>query len=165
MAINDAIQVDQDDLYPFGVFVVGAVQEVRDWDRSTREQPQQEVERDEAGEPVLVDGLPQLHWQVEVMDGDPSLTRDRTFFVRMVSARRPVPPEPVAGLPVAPVELVGLQVRFKVNKQSCRGPWNGQPHQCRARLAVEVYATELASPTGSRASARATVGNGTGASG
>jgi hypothetical protein len=164
MAINGAIHVDPGEAFPFGLYVVGEVQQVKDWDRSTREQPQQLVERDEAGEPVLVDGLPQLHWQVEVMDADPSLTRDRTFFVRMVSARQPVPPAPAGDSPFAAVELVGLAVRFKLNKQSCRAPWNGQAHQCRARLAFEVYATDLVSPSGSKRSA-VTAGNGAGASG
>jgi len=168
MAINGAIRVEFDEVLPHGAYVVGDVQPVKDWDRSTREVEQQVVERDEHGEPVLDgDGLALRHWQVEVMDGDRSLRRDKTFLVRIVSARQPVPPEPVGDSPFAPVELVGLSVGFRIARQACRGPWKGEAHQCRARQVFEFHATDLRPVSKGKApgAATASVGNGRAGSG
>src|SRR5215204_2020914 len=97
MAINGAIHVDFDEAFPYGMWLVGKVQPVKDWERSSDGVDQQKVVRDELGDPVLVGGQPQRLWQVEVMDGDMSLKRDKSHVVTIVSATQPVPPAPAEG--------------------------------------------------------------------
>ena len=46
MAIKGAIPMQHGDVFPHGCFVVGEVQAMRDFDRSTREQAIQAVDRD-----------------------------------------------------------------------------------------------------------------------
>src|SRR5918993_222198 len=98
MAINGAIRVDFGEIYPHGAFSVSDVEEARDWDRSTRENHVQQLVRDEEGNPVLVDGLEVRVWQLQVMDGDPSVSMaQKMTVVRIASPRRPVAPATPAG--------------------------------------------------------------------
>ena len=46
MAIKGAIPMQHGDVFPHGCFVVGEVQAMRDFDRSTKEQAIQAVDRD-----------------------------------------------------------------------------------------------------------------------
>jgi hypothetical protein len=85
MAIKGAIPMGQDNVFPHGCFVVGDVQPMRDFDRSTKDQAVQAVDRDSG---VLV-------WTVDVVDADPD-ARERTVRVRLWrrcsrSRRRPRP--------------------------------------------------------------------------
>ena len=61
MAIKGAIPMRFDDVFPYGCYVVGEVQALRDFDRSTKDQAVQAVDRDTG---VLV-------WTVDVIDADP----------------------------------------------------------------------------------------------
>jgi hypothetical protein len=97
MAIKGAIRMEHGDAFPYGSFVVGEVQAMRDFDRSTREQAVQAVDR-ETG--VLV-------WTVDVVDADPE-ARERTVRVKLTAPVQPVPPEAAAGVPFRPVEFDGL---------------------------------------------------------
>jgi hypothetical protein len=76
---------------------VGEVQAMRDFDRSTKEQAIQAVDRD-TGE---------LVWTVDVVDADPE-ARERTARVKITAPVQPVPPETAPGVPFRPVEFEGL---------------------------------------------------------
>jgi hypothetical protein len=97
MAIKGAILMRHGDVFPHGCFVVGEVQAMRDFDRSTREQAIQAVDRDSG---VLV-------WTVDVVDADPE-ARERTVRVKITAPVQPVPPAAAAGVPFRPVEFEGL---------------------------------------------------------
>ena len=97
MAIKGAIPMRFDDVFPYGCYVVGEVQAQRDFDRSTKDQAVQAVDRDTG---VLV-------WTVDVIDADPE-TRERTVRVKLLAPVQPVPPEAMAGAPFRPVEFDGL---------------------------------------------------------
>jgi hypothetical protein len=97
MAIKGAIPMRHGDVFPHGCFMVGEVQAMRDFDRSTKEQAIQAVDRD-TGE---------LVWTVDVVDADPA-ARDRTVRVKITAPVQPVPPETAPGLPFRPVEFEGL---------------------------------------------------------
>jgi hypothetical protein len=70
---------------------------MRDFDRSTKEQAIQAVDRD-TGE---------LVWTVDVVDADPE-ARERTVRVKIAAPVQPVPPETAPGLPFRPVEFESL---------------------------------------------------------
>ena len=138
MAIRGAIPMRQDDVFPFGCFVVGDVQPMRDFDRSTREQAVQAVDR-ETG--VLL-------WTVDVIDADPE-ARERTVRVKLVAPVQPVPPEAVSGAPFRPVEFEGLTVT----------PWASTTSTGRAKVGWSFRAT------GMRAPGKVAVGAGSGKAG
>lgn len=82
--------------FPYGVYAVGEVQPVRDYDRSTKDKPVQAVDPDT--------GL--LLWQVEIVDADPEAKKsNRTIAVKITARVQPVLPEPLNGLPFTPVEF------------------------------------------------------------
>jgi hypothetical protein len=97
MAIKGAIQVAHGDVFPHGCYVVGEVEAMRDFDRSTKEQAVQAVDRDSG---VLV-------WTVDVVDADPE-ARDRTVRVKLLAPVQPVPPAAIEGAPFRPVEFEDL---------------------------------------------------------
>lgn len=89
------------DVFPAGAFVVGEVETVRDFDKSTPERFVQAKDK-EASE---------LVWSVPVLDADEPAPKGAKIVVVKISAPvRPVPPEAVAGLPFRPVEFDGLTV-------------------------------------------------------
>ena len=124
MAMQGGFKVACQDLFPFGLGVVGAVSASDDFDASTKARRVQA--RDKAS------GLPL--WQVDVMDFDPD-ARERTFRVRIASAVQPVPPSAVEGVPVRPVVLEGLTVT----------PWLDD-RGARPRISYSLKATGLAAP-------------------
>jgi hypothetical protein len=125
MAIRGAIPMRHGDVFPHGCFVVGAVQAMRDFDRSTREQAIQAVDRD-TGE---------LVWTVDVVDADPE-ARERTVRVKLTAPVQPVPPETAAGLPFRPVEFDGLTAT----------PYVQTTASGRGRLAWSFKATGMRAP-------------------
>ena len=86
-------------MFPAGLGVVGEVMQLVDFDKSTRENRVQALDK-ESGLPV---------WTVDVMDFDPE-ARERTFKVKISAREVPVLPPAVAGLPVRPVYLEGMTV-------------------------------------------------------
>ena len=99
MSVQGPFSVDCKTLFPQGCGVVSAVTPLNDYDRSTQENQVQAHDK-ESG--VLM-------WSVDVIDFDPD-ARERTFKVKIASEVQPVPPELVAGTPVRPVYLEGLQM-------------------------------------------------------
>jgi hypothetical protein len=125
MAIKGAIRMAQGDVFPHGCYVVGEVEAMRDFDRSTREQAVQAVDRDS--------GL--LVWTVDVVDADPE-ARERTVRVKVLAPVQPVPPETASGVPFRPVEFDGLTAT----------PYVATTSSGRSRLAWSLRATGMRAP-------------------
>lgn len=103
VAINGRFRVSMDDVFPAGAYVVGEVEAVRDFEKSTPERFAQARDK-ETGE---------LLWSVPVLDADESAPKNAKTVVVVVKISapvQPVPPEAVAGLPFRPVEFEGLTV-------------------------------------------------------
>jgi hypothetical protein len=125
MAIQGAIQLGHDGVFSHGCYVVGEVEPVRDFDRSTRETPVQAVDKD-TGVPV---------WSVDVIDADPE-ARDKTVRVKVLSPVQPVPPDTAPGVPFRPVEFENLTAT----------PYVTTTASGRGRLAWSFKATGMAAP-------------------
>jgi hypothetical protein len=101
VAINGRFRVSMEDVFPAGAYVVGEVEAVRDFEKSTPERFAQARDK-ETGE---------LLWSVPVLDADESAPKSaKTMIVKISAPVQPVPPEAVAGLPFRPVEFEGLTV-------------------------------------------------------
>jgi hypothetical protein len=126
MAIKGAIPMEPGFVWPYGTFMVGEVQAMRDFDRSTKDQAVQAVDRD-TGE---------LVWTVDVVDADPE-ARERTVRVKLVAPVQPVPPEAMPGAPFRPVEFDGLTAT----------PYVATTASGRGRLAWSFRATAMRAPS------------------
>lgn len=129
MALQGPFRVNCGDVFPHGVGIGGAVTQLVDFDRSSKETKVQQLDK-ESGLPV---------WTVDVMDFDPE-ARERTFKVKIVAAVQPVPPNAIEGAPVRPVLLEGLTVT----------PYLKETGQGRARVAYSLRASGLAALRGMR---------------
>jgi hypothetical protein len=116
-----------------GCYVVGEVEPVRDFDRSTKETAVQSVDRDT--------GLPL--WQVDVIDADPD-ARDKTVRVKILAAVQPVPPAEAPGVPFRPVEFDDLTAT----------PYVATTSTGRSRLAWSFKSTGMHSPKTSASAER-----------
>ena len=125
MAIKGAIPMESGFVWPHGTFMVGEVQAIRDFDRSTKDQAVQAVDRD-TGE---------LVWTVDVVDADPE-ARERKVRVTLLAPVQPVPPEAMAGAPFRPVEFEGLTAT----------PYVATTASGRSRLAWSLRATGMRAP-------------------
>jgi hypothetical protein len=134
MAIRGAIPIGHEGVFLHGCFVVGEVEPVRDFDRSTKETAVQAVDKD-TGLPV---------WQVDVVDADPE-AREKTVRVKILATVQPVPPAEAPGVPFRPVEFDDLTAM----------PYVATTATGRARLAWSFKATAMHSPTASPITATA----------
>jgi hypothetical protein len=125
MAIKGAIPMEHGVVWPYGCFVVGEVQAMRDFDRSTRDQAVQAVDRDTGD----------LVWSVDVVDADPE-ARERTVRVKVLGSVQPVPPAAMEGVPFRPVEFEGLTAT----------PYVATTASGRGRLAWSFRATGMRAP-------------------
>jgi hypothetical protein len=125
MAIQGAIPVEFGEVFPHGCFVVGAVEPVRDFDKSSKDTAVQAVDK----------GSGQLLWHVDVLDGDPA-ARDKVVRVKLVAPVQPVPPAAADGVPFRPVEFDGLTVT----------PYVATTTTGRARLAYSFRARGMQAP-------------------
>lgn len=126
MAINGRFRVSMGDVFPQGAFVVGEVDKLRDFDKSTPERFVQATDRD-SGQPV---------WTVTVLDADESAPKgSKTVTIKISAEHQPVPPEAVtvAGHEFRPVEFDGLTVTPYVDDR-------------RNRVAYSVRATAMRAP-------------------
>ncbi len=122
MAIQGSIPVQFADVFGYGAYA-SSVERVDDFDKSTRENKVQA--RDRATNELL--------WAVDVYDPDPS-AKVKQVKVKIAAPVQPVLPDPLPGLPLAPVEFVGLVVR----------PYVGQ----NGRLAYSFAAEAVRAPQG-----------------
>jgi hypothetical protein len=143
MAIQGAMPVEHDWAFPGGCFIVGGVEPMKDFKRSTKETVVQAV--DEAT------GL--LVWRVNVVDADDE-ARDTAIRVKILAPVQRVPPEKLAGTPFRPVVFEGLTARAWVNADRCQVEAN-RPHRCGGRVAWSFTATGMRAPS---QAAKATAG-------
>ncbi|MEU4192759.1 hypothetical protein AB0E69_12730 [Kribbella sp. NPDC026611] len=126
MAMPRKLTVEFGAVFPYGVFAVSEVTQVRDFDRSTKDRPVYSVD-EETGLNV---------WSVDVLDGDPEARKaDRSLSVKILSLQQPVLPPPMPGVPFTPVEFEGLTATPYVSDS------NG-----RARLAWSFRAKGVKAP-------------------
>ncbi|SDI64690.1 plasmid replication, integration and excision activator [Nonomuraea jiangxiensis] len=123
MAIQGPIPISFDQVFPHGCFLVGQAEQVKDFDASTNGRTVYAKDKT-TGQPV---------WQVPVMDGDPTVkASQKTVAVKILSETEPTAPPAVPGLPITPVEFVGMTVT----------PYVGQT----GRLAYSIRATAMRPP-------------------
>lgn len=133
MAIQGAIQIGHGGVFPHGCYMVGEVEPVRDFDRSTKETPVQAMDKD-TGMPV---------WQVDVVDADPD-AREKSVRVKILAPVQPVPPAAAPGLPFRPVEFDNLTAM----------PYVATTSTGRSRLAWSFKATAMQAPKSASAGER-----------
>ncbi|MEV0582650.1 plasmid replication, integration and excision activator [Nonomuraea sp. NPDC050310] len=102
MAIQGPIPVHFEQVFPHGCFLVSEVEQVKDFDASTKDRVVYAKDKT-TGE---------LVWQVAVMDGDPTVKlSQKTVAVKILSPTQPiVPPAPASGPMIVPVEFDGMTV-------------------------------------------------------
>ncbi|MFI9550885.1 plasmid replication, integration and excision activator [Nonomuraea endophytica] len=119
MSLRDPLPIEFRAVFPHGVYVVGEVTPVSDYDLGTKERPVQKRDP-QTGE---------LLWAVPIMDADPEArAADKTINLKIASMTEPVvPPVPAQmaalGLTFVPVELEHLTVRPYVPDGSRRVEW------------------------------------------
>jgi hypothetical protein len=101
MSIPSRLKISHGEVFPHGAYVIGDVEAVRDWEKSTPQRAVQAVDKES--------GL--LVWAVSVLDADPDARKDaKTVTVKISAPHQPVPPEAMTGMPFRPVEFDGLTV-------------------------------------------------------
>jgi hypothetical protein len=132
MAITPRFRVAMGDVFPHGSYVVGEVEKIKDFDKSTPEKFVQATDK-ESGLPL---------WSVSVLDADPAARKnEKTVTVKITAKVQPVPPDAVGDLPFRPVEFDGLVVVPYV----VEGP--GRP-----RVAYSMRAESMRAPNRGKAS-------------
>ncbi|MFF0309381.1 plasmid replication, integration and excision activator [Streptosporangium sp. NPDC004379] len=123
MAIQGPIPVSFEQVFPHGCYIVGEVEQVKDFTASTNGRTVYAKDKT-TGEPV---------WQVAVMDADPTVKAgQKTVAVKILSAVQPVPPAPLPGLPFVPVEFEGMSVTPYVGQNTGRLAWSIRARAMRA---------------------------------
>ncbi|GLX95046.1 plasmid replication, integration and excision activator [Herbidospora sp. NBRC 101105] len=106
MALQGPIPVTFAQLFPHGCYIVGDVEPVKDFDASTNGRFVQTRDKQTR----------ELVWQVPVLDADPEVKpAQKTVSVKILSSVQPVPPAPMPGLPITPVEFGEIAVVAYVN--------------------------------------------------
>jgi hypothetical protein len=108
MAMLGPIPVDFGFVFPHGAYVRGGVDMVKDFDKSTKDNPVQARDK-ETGDRV---------WQIEVIDADPMAKG--SIKIKLFGDVQPVPPAPSGGFPFAAVEFEGLTVTPYVDSKTDR---------------------------------------------
>ena len=118
MALSRRLKVTHDEVFPFGAFLVGEVNQVVDFDRSTRETKYQQIDKDT--------GLPL--WQIDVIDADPEAKRSaKTISIKFPAKVQPVPPANDSGSPFTPVvfeKMTALPYVESVTEEFSRIAWS-----------------------------------------
>jgi hypothetical protein len=109
MALGRHIPLSTELVFPAGAYAVGAVEQVFDFEASTREQKVQAHDRDS--------GLPL--WAISVFDADPE-ARTKVIRVKIAARTPPVLPQAAAGLPFPAVSFDGLTATAYVDTSGSR---------------------------------------------
>ena len=136
MALQGPISIDHDQVFPHGAFAVGEVTQVDDFDKSSKENRVQQVDKNT--------GL--RMWQVRVMDPDPEARKGQgEVTVKLLADVCPSLPDAVPGMPFRPGEFTGMTVTPYIDERGARG-----------RLAFSFKATGVQAPSkGARTDAKA----------
>ena len=108
MALSRHIPITNELLFPAGAYAVGGVEQVVDFEASTRERVQAH-DRDS--------GLPL--WAISVFDADPQ-ARTKVVRVKIASRTPPVLPQAAAGSPFPAVSFEGLTATGYVDTSGSR---------------------------------------------
>ena len=136
MVMPRKVPVEFGVVFPYGAYAVGEISPVRDYDRSTRENPVQATDAD-TGLPV---------WAVDVVDADPEAKKStRTMTVKVAAKVQPVLPEAAEGMPFRPVEFDKLTATAYIEEN---GNFNRVAWSLRA-AAVHAPSRSAARPTAS----------------
>ncbi|MGW0069019.1 plasmid replication, integration and excision activator [Streptosporangium sandarakinum] len=123
MAIQGPIPVSFEQVFPHGCYIVGEVEQVKDFTASTNGRTVYAKDKT-TGEPV---------WQVAVMDADPTVKAgQKTVTVKILADVQPVPPASLPGLPFVPVEFDGMTVTPYVAQNTGRLAWSIRARTMRA---------------------------------
>jgi hypothetical protein len=109
MALSRHIPITNELLFPAGAYAVGSVEQVVDFEASTREQRVQAHDKDS--------GLPL--WAVSVFDADPD-ARTKVIRVKIAARIPPVLPQAPAGAPFPAVSFEGLTATGYVDTSGSR---------------------------------------------
>jgi len=109
MALGRNIPLNTELVFPAGAYAVGAVEQVFDFEASTREQKVQAHDRDS--------GLPL--WAISVFDADPE-ARTKVIRVKVAARTPPVLPQAPAGSPFPAVSFDGLTATAYVDTSGSR---------------------------------------------
>ncbi len=109
MALSRHIPITSELLFPHGAYAVSGVEQVVDFEASTREQRVQAHDRDS--------GLPT--WAISVFDADPE-ARAKVVRVKISSRTPPVLPQAPAGSPFPAVAFEGLTATAYVDSSGSR---------------------------------------------
>ena len=109
MALSRHIPLTNELVFPAGAYAVGAVEQVVDFEASTREQKVQAHDRDS--------GLPT--WAISVFDADPD-ARAKVVRVKISSRTPPVLPQAASGSPFPAVSFEGLTATPYVDTSGSR---------------------------------------------
>ncbi|WP_433250473.1 plasmid replication, integration and excision activator [Streptosporangium sp. CA-135522] len=135
MAIQGPIPIGFDQVFPHGCYIVGEVEQVKDFDASSNGRTVYAKDKT-TGE---------LIWQVAVMDADPTVKAgQKTVAVKILSSVQPVPPAPLPGLPFTPVEFDHMTVTPYVGQNTGRLAWSIRARAMRAPRTVATPAKQSA---------------------
>ncbi|MGH3489590.1 MAG: plasmid replication, integration and excision activator [Actinopolymorphaceae bacterium] len=140
MAMESRFDVRNGVAFPYGAyaFVTTEVKTARDFERSTRDNEVQQIDK--------ITELPV--WTFDVLDADPDAQgKNAAITIRILSKHKPTLPEAPNGMPFRPVEFEGLTGTPYVDTQRCTGESYGGSHRCRARLGWSWRATGIVAPT------------------
>ena len=99
MAISRRIPLAFEVAFPYGAYLVSEVSPVFDFEKSTRDNKVQQVDKDTG----------KLLWQLDVLDADPEAKRSsKTVSVKIAANVQPVPPTNDGSSPFTPVAFTGL---------------------------------------------------------
>jgi hypothetical protein len=152
MALSRRMSVTHDEVFPFGAYLMGEVTPISDYDRSTKDNKVQAIDKDT--------GLPL--WAIDVLDADPEARRaGKMMSIKFATRVQPVPPSNDAGTPFTPVVFDGLTALpyvEKVGDSFTRIAWS-----MRAEGMVSAKVAAKSSPSGpaSASSASSTSANST----
>jgi hypothetical protein len=131
MALQGPIPIEFGTVFPDGAYAAGAIEMVRDFDRSNGDRVVQQVDKHT--------NLPL--WVVEVIDADPE-ARQRTVKVKIAAQVQPVLPSAAPGSPFTAVEFEGMTVTPYVDSGRCQGKG-----KCAARQGYSLKATGVRAPS------------------
>ncbi len=133
MAIQGPISIGFDQVFPHGCYLVGEVQQVKDFDASTATRVVYAKDK--------TTGLPV--WQVSVVDADPEAkASQKSVTVKILTEVQPVPPPSLPGLPFTPVEFDGMSVTPYVGQDTGRLAYSLRARAMRAPRTAAVPSTK-----------------------
>jgi hypothetical protein len=132
------ISIKQREHFTHPLMLVGEVTPSRDFEKSTRDNPVQAVDK-ETGLRI---------YEAEVVNTDPEARKgDRSFTVKLLADKQPVPPAAPEGQVMTPVVFRHLEAMPWLDDRMCNG--KDSPHRCRAKIAWSYRASGFEDTGGS----------------